>query len=148
METQLLAEALDSKRYMWLKWNLIGFVLWQGVRLGKEYVPSELNRTAFGLVIILVMLLGMVIWIVTLVRIIRLSKYLKTSPQLQAILNDELHILHKSKALAMGFWSLLFTQIAMQVVAIYYPFSALLGAQLSAFIGVAVVSISMLWYYR
>ena len=144
METQQLAEYIEHKRDHWMKWNLVGFVLWQGLRLVQQYlVPGHYLALLLPLT-----LLGAGIWGVSLLKLTQLLQVKKANPALQAILNDELIVAHRWKAAGVGFGILLLMQVLIEVVSYFYPFSASLSAELSIFVGVVSALGAFLYWHR
>lgn len=144
VEEQILAEKLEQKRNKWLLLNLLGFILWDGVRILQSY----LLKTEFSIVLTPLELIGGLLWIISLVQILRLGKSIKENPLLQAILNDELVLLHRMQAWKAGFIVVLGTQIAFLLVHLFYPFSAALAAELSIFLGVSASITAFIYFQR
>ncbi|WPP50197.1 hypothetical protein [Catalinimonas niigatensis] len=132
IEQQMHAEQLEQKRSKWLLINLLGFILWDGIRILQGYIL----KTEFSLIFTPLELLGWLLWAISLIQILRLGKNIKANPLLQDILNDELVRLNRMQAWKTGFIVVLSTQIILLLVHLFYPFSAALGAEVTIFLGV------------
>lgn len=142
-EEQILAEKIEQKRSKWLLLNLLGFVLWDGIRILQGYLLTD-----FRIILTPLELVGGLLWMVSLVQLLRLGKDIKANPLLQAIFNDELVLLHRMQAWKTGFIVVLGTQIAFLLVHLFYPFSAALAAELSIFLGVSASITAFIYFQR
>lgn len=132
LEESLLAEKLEQERSKWLLLCLLGFILWDSIRILHGYILQTLP----DMLMIPLELLGGLLWMISLVQIFRLGKRIHSNPLLQRMLNDELVRSNRMNAWKTGFIVVLGTQAALLVVHMFHPFSAALGAEISIFLGV------------
>ncbi|MES2731462.1 MAG: hypothetical protein V4714_06925 [Bacteroidota bacterium] len=143
-ETQMLAERWEGDRIKWIKWMLLGFMLWDGARISEKYLfPGQ-----YEFVLAPMIAIGTIIWMVGMLKLSQLSKLLKKNKQLNIILNDEMIVLHRLKAFTTGFYALVATQVLIQFISYSHPFSSILAADISIFVGVVSAGVAFIVYHR
>jgi hypothetical protein len=99
METSRI-EQLDQLRFRLLKWSTIGWAIW----FGTIIFPKELTDNSQVIAIaVLIGLPAWVIWMVNLLRILKLTRELRLDRKMNAALNDELHQLNMHKSYQIGY---------------------------------------------
>ncbi len=134
METsQQNIELAEQKRSKWLIINLIGFFIWDGLRIIDSYIlinqPKQIITGAI--------LLGATIWIVSLIQLMKFGKSIKNNRQVMQILNDELMELNRLKTWRFALLSLVLTQVVIIGFSLLSnSITGLLAAELSIFVTV------------
>ena len=144
METSMI-EKLDNARYSLLKWITVGWAVWFGAYILRDFINSELIILDF--LIVFVGSIGFVVFIVNLQKYIRLGSKVKNS-RLNGALNNEMHQIYKYKAAYNGVKVVLSTIILFFVLTLFYPISARLVCELTLYSGVLSILISGLIYNR
>ncbi len=131
-EIYINIEKLESKRTKYLRLNLIGFVIWAGLRIVDNYILSGSNP-----VLLAALAVGCIIWIVSLLQILRLGSKVKKNKEAQAIFNDELIIQHRLKAWKFGFICVILTQVVLILSHLLFSnFSGQMAAEITVFVGI------------
>lgn len=140
LQTQV--EELEQKRSKWLILNLIGFCVWDGSRIIQNYLMD--NHPALTLIT----LLGWLIWVVSLVQILRLGKKISADRHVFQILNDELIELTRFKSWRAALVAVTITQgFIILLTSFVTEVSALFAAELTIFVAV-LSSIGSFLYYN
>ena len=128
---QIQVEALERKRSKWLIINLIGFCIWDGLRIIENYVlVNTVSPLRTG-----VMLLGGLIWMVALIKLLRLGNDMKGNKYLVQILNDELIELNRYKVWRASLLMVILTQVLIIIATFFVAdISGILAAELSIFV--------------
>lgn len=143
METSLI-EQLDKLRYDLLKWCTIGWAIWFGTFILKDLIISPVIigiATWIGL-------LGWVIFIINLIKFLKLRRELRWNNKVKEALDDELHHLNIFKSIAIGY------AIVIAVTALFFGLSqfitipAKLITEIILYVGVLSVLIASLFYNR
>jgi len=142
---QIQIEALEHKRSKWLTINMIGFCIWDGLRIVNNYILDNLTYP----ILTGIELLGGLIWVVGLFQILRIGKELKHDKQIIQIFNDELVELSQLKSWR---FSLLMTALTQVLIIITTSFvteiSGIFAAELSIFVLVTSAIGGFLYYNR
>lgn len=144
MNTYAEAENLDKKRSQWIAINLIGFIIWDGMRiLGNYFIHGEVHPLLF-----ITEIIGWLIWTISLIWIIRTSKRINKDENLKTVLNDEYVVVSRLKSWRAGFISILITQVVILLIALTVTISGQLSAEISIFVGVGSAMLSFIVYHR
>lgn len=128
LQTQV--EVLEQTRAKWLFLNLIGFCIWDGLRIIENYLLERTNPVITG-----IMIFGWLIWIISLIQILRLGKEMKKNKQLLQILNDELIELNRFKTWRIALFAVGLTQVFIIILTSFVTeISGLFASELSIFI--------------
>lgn len=142
-DQQDLVEQFEKQRTRLLKLQLVGYILGFGTWTLKHFLPHP-----YDLHVTPIILLGGLIWMLGQWRMLKYWQRLKRQPSLEPMLNDELIVSYRFKAFAVGFAAMMLTQGLIAVWSSFWPFSALLGANLSIFVGVVASMLAFLIYDR
>jgi hypothetical protein len=112
METSII-EKLEKTRYDLLKWLTIGWAIWFGTIILKDFIKSPI---LIG-VVSGAWLLGWVIFSINLVKFLKLKRELNWDPKAKEALNDELHQLNTHKSFFIGY------MVTIGVTAVFYGIS-------------------------
>ena len=135
-------ELLEKWRIKWMTINLLGFCIWDGLRIGTSHFWDKPS-----LILTIVMWIGWVIWVAGFVQLTRLSLKSKKTKQALEILNDELVEFNRLKA-----WraALLMVGLLQVIIILLISFgieiSGLLAADLSIFVAVVSAIGGFLYY--
>lgn len=130
---QVQVEVLEQNRSKWLLINLIGFCIWDGLRIVDNYLLGNYTSA----LLTGVTLLGWLIWIVGLIQIVRIGKEMGRNKQLAQILNDELIELNRFKAWRASLVMIVLTQGVIVITTLFVTeISGILAAELSIFVSV------------
>ena len=143
METSII-EQYDKKRFNLIKWLTLGWALWFGAYIIKDLINS---KTIFG-IILLLGLPGWLLFVVSLIRYLKIGKAIKSDIRLKNALNNELHRLYIYKSVYIGFWSLIVTIIIFFGISLFYKISALIVCEVTLYIGILASLISALIYNK
>jgi len=108
MELQNTVNSIERKHLLYLKLNLIGFVLWYGIMIIQEHLETP---TYLKLILMIISLTGGVIWMITLVKLTKLGKLINGKPLLKAIFSDDLFKANKDKAIKVTLVVLMVLQV-------------------------------------
>lgn len=143
LEEQL--ENLETSRANWLLINLIGFCIWDSLRIVDSYVLVAPTNPFLAAT----MWLGWLIWIVGLAQLTRLGLKMKRTRLALEVLNDEFIQLNRLKAWRAGFIGVVFTQIAIIIFTTFTTgISGILAAEISIFVSVTTAIAAFLFYNR
>ena len=143
METSKI-EQLDKLRYNLLKWLTIGWAIW----FGSFVLKNLINRPEITGAVAWVGLLGWLIFVINLIKYLKLGRELRWDVKMQEALNDELHQLNMHKSFFIGYW------VVIGVTAIFFGLSVLLNmpvvlvTETILYLGVLSVLVSGLIYNR
>lgn len=143
METSLI-EQLNNSRYNLIKWLMIGWSIWVGTYIAKDLIQYQLILTA----LVWVGLLGWVVFIINLLKYLKLKREVKSDSLLSEALNDELIRLNRYKSFFLGFW------VTISIIAIFFGISlfvnisSLMVCRVTIYVGVLSVLISGLFYNK
>lgn len=143
MNTSLI-EKLDKSRYNLIKWLTIGWTIWFGVYIVKDWID---NKLIFGL-LILIGLIGWILFAVNLIDYLRLGKKVKSDSKLKEALNNEMHQLYSYKSFFWGFCIVIVTTGIFLGITSFYQISALIVCELTIFFGILSSSIAWLVYNK
>lgn len=136
-------EGLEKWRTKWLFINLIGFCLWDGMRIAINYFLEASKNP----ILVAVMGLGWLLWILGLVQLLRFGAKARKTKQALQILNDELVTSNRLKAWRTGFLALSFTQVVIIVVTtLGMEVQGILAAEVSIFVAVTSAIGSFLYF--
>jgi hypothetical protein len=124
MDTDLAAR----KRNRLLILNAVGFVVWQAGMFG----PHLIGRPEAPVVIV-VGLGGFLVWVASLIVLLRAPADART----REVLDDELTRHNRQRAMLAGYWLMLATAAGAMTVAALAPDSALLALRAVVVVGVA-----------
>jgi hypothetical protein len=143
METSII-ERLEKTRYNLLKWVTIGWAIWFGTFILKDSVQNHTiigAASAFGA-------LGWIIFIINLIKFLKLKRELGWDKKVEKALNDELHQLNMHKSFQIGFGVVIWTTAVFLGFAVFSEIKALLVTEITLYVGVLSVLISGLIYNR
>lgn len=143
METSII-EKLEKSRYNLLKWLTIGWAIWFGTFILKDSVQ---NQTIIGAAST-VGAIGWIIFIINLIKFLKLKRELKWDKKVEEALNDELHQLNMHKSFQIGFGVVICTTAVSLGFAEFIEIKALLVTEITLYFGVLSVLISGLIYNR
>lgn len=143
METKSI-EQLDKLRYNLLKWVTIGWAIWFGTFVLKNFTESKflIGLTTW------VGLLGWVIFIINLIKHQKLRRELKWDSKMNNALNDELHQFNVHKSFMIGYSITIATTAVFYGISKFMDISGVLATSVILYIGVLSTLIAMLIYNR
>lgn len=142
--TKTSIEKLYGLRTRLILLTTIGFAGWWGMNILHDLTTSislKVGSAMFGL-------LASVLWIVNLVKIVRLGREVKNDNRLRNALSDEFFVHARAKAFEIGFWALLVTNGIFLALSIYFSIPALLMCKVVLYVGVLSVLITTLIYNK
>ena len=143
METSII-EKLEKSRYNLLKWTTVGWGIWYGTFILKDVIDnSAIIQIAFW-----VGLLGWIIFIINLIKVLKLQRELKWDQKTRAALNDELHQLNLHKSYQFGFWVVLSVTVLFVVLTSFLQISSKLVTEIILYFAVLSYLIAGLIYNR
>ncbi len=143
METSII-ERLNRTRYDLLKWTTIGWGIWYGTFILKDVIDnSTIIHVAFW-----VGLLGWIVFIINLVKVLKLQRELKWDPKAKEALNDELHQLNLHKSYQFGFWVVLSVTVILVALTSFVEISSQLVTKIILYFAVLSFLIAGLIYDR
>ncbi|HET6557167.1 MAG TPA: hypothetical protein VFG54_07620, partial [Prolixibacteraceae bacterium] len=104
METSLI-EQLDKSRYNLLKWTTIGWAIWFATIIGNNFEKGHFLIT----VAYWVGVLGSIIFVINLIKYLKLKRILIWNAKLNEALNNELHVFNLHKSFQLGYWTVIIT---------------------------------------
>lgn len=141
---QIKIEELEQKRSKWLIIGLIGFCIWDGLRIVDRYILSDHTYP----ILTGMLLLGWLIWSVGLIKILQIGKKLKHDKHVNQILNDELVELNRLKSWRFSLLMIGLTQVFIVITSFVTNISGILAAELSIFVLVISAIGGFLYYNR
>jgi hypothetical protein len=143
METSII-EKLDKSRYNLLKWTTIGWGIWYGTFILKDSVQNQTIIVAASMV----GALGWIIFIINLVKFLKLKRELGWDKKVEKALNDELHQLNLHKSYQFGFWMVLSVTVVFVVLTSFMQISSQLVTKIILYFAVLSFLIAGLIYNR
>jgi hypothetical protein len=137
-------EKLDKLRTRLILLTTMGFTGWWGMNILHDLTTSASFKIAsalFGVV-------ASVLWIINIVKVVRLGREVKNDERLRNALNDEFFVHTRAKAFEIGFWTLLITNGIFLILSIYFSIPALLMCKIVLYVGVLSVLIATLVYNK
>jgi hypothetical protein len=141
---KMTIEKLDRLRTRLLLLTTIGFAIWWGMNILQDLttsVPLKIASTLLGL-------FASALWIINLIKIVRLGRELKNDSRLTNALSDEFFLHNRAKAFEAGFWTLLITNGIFLALSIYFSIPALLICKVTLYTGVLSVLIASFVYNK
>jgi hypothetical protein len=143
METSII-EKLEKSRYNLLTWTTIGWGIWYGTFILKDVIDnSAIIQIAFW-----VGLFGWIIFIINLIKVLKLQRELKWDPKAREALNDELHQLNLHKSYQFGFWMVLWVTVVFVALTPFVQISSQLVSKIILYFAVLSFLIAGLIYNR
>jgi hypothetical protein len=143
METSII-EKLEKSRYNLLTWTTIGWGIWYGTFILKDLIDnSTIIQIAFW-----VGLFGWIIFIINLIKVLKLQRELKWDPKAREALNDELHQLNLHKSYQFGFWMVLWVTVVFVALTPFVQISSQLVTKIILYFAVLSFLIAGLIYNR
>lgn len=143
METSLI-EQLDKTRYNLMKWITIGWATWYATIIGNEVIHGHL----FVQITFWLGLFGVSVFLINLVKYLKLKNELKRNPKLRDALEDELHHFNIGKSYKFSFWTMIGVAAVIIIISNLVSLTAILTAQLISYFGVLSFFCSSLYYNR
>lgn len=137
-------ELLDYSRYNIIKWFTLGWSIWFGCCILKDFI----NHPIFIGVSTLIGLFCWILWAINLIRLIRLGKIVQADSRLADALNDEFYQHNRMKAMVVGFQITLMASGVLLAISSLFPLSGLLVSELILYVGVLATLIALLFYNR
>jgi len=143
METSLI-ERLDKLRYDLLKWCTIGWGIWFGTFILKDLIvsPTIISLATW------IGLAGWLIFIINLIKFMKLRRELKGDLKVQAALNDELQQLNWFKSSEIGYSIMIAVTATLFAMSQFISISANLVTEIILYFGVLSGLIASLFYNR
>ncbi len=129
------AERFERARRRMLLGFAVGFGTWMVARLVRELLPALDTGPVVAFAVLVGGIAGWLVFAVYLVWILRFTVTVHRDPAVEEILNDELVVENRRKALAFGFGAAMATQAALILFDWLRPASATLGANLTMLVG-------------
>ena len=123
---------LDRARYKMVKWFTIGWAIWFGTFILKDY----LSEKWFVFSVILIGLIAWVMFVVQHLRIMKLGKIFKTNPRIKDALNDELMQHNRNKAAMVSYKVIMIFITIFLLFSLYTEVTALLVSEILLYVGV------------
>jgi len=143
METSLI-EQLNKSRYNMLKWITIGWGIWYATLIAK----NEIHGNIIIQIAFFFGLLGNTIFIINLVKFLKLNRELKSTPKIKEALEDELHQFNIGKSYKFSYWFIIGFTIFLLIIHNYAFFSALLPTDLLRYVEQSSFCCSSLYFKR
>lgn len=137
METSLI-EQLNKSRYNLIKWLTIGWSLWVGTYILKDFIQFGLILSA----LIWIGLLGWVVFIINLVKYLKLNREVRADSLLKEALNDELLQLNRYKSFFIGFIATISAVSIFFTISLFVMIPSLMVCRITIFCGVLAVLIA------
>ena len=141
METSMI-EKLEKTRYNLLKWLTIGWAIWFGTFIMKDSIQNDMIIGAASTV----GAFGWIIFIINLIKFLKLKHELGWDKKAEKALNDELHQLNMHKSFQIGFGVVIWTTAVFLGIAEFTEIKAVLVTEIILYFGVLSVLISGLIY--
>lgn len=139
-----LIEQFDKARYSLIKWMTVGWTIWYGTFIAKDFINNKL-------IVWFILIIGFIGWIfftINLIKYMRLGKKVNSDSKLKGALNNEMHQLYKYKSSFWGFWIVIATISIFLVISLFHPISAVIVCELTLFLGILSSLIAGLVYNR
>ncbi len=139
-----MIEKLEKSRYNLLKWTTIGWGIWYGTFILKDVI----HNTTIITIALCVGFIGLIIFMVNLVKVLKLQSDLKLDKKAREALNDELHQLNLHKSYQFGFWMVLSVTTVFVALTPFIQISAQLVSKIILYFAVLSYLIAGLIYTR
>ena len=143
MEISLI-EKLDKSRYDFMKWCTIGWTIWFGTYILRDFIPTP-EVPGY---ITWIRLLGWFILIVSTIRFVKLKRELNWDNKMKEALDDELHLHNRIKSFQIGYFVVIGLTLLFFVLSLYTAIPAVIVTKLTLYFGVLAVLISKLIFNR
>jgi len=144
METSLI-EKMDKSRFNLLKWLTIGWAIWFGTYILRDWLDDKL---IFGS-LILIGFIGWILFTLNLIKYLKLGKKVHSDEKLKEALNNELYQQYNLKSFFWGFWVIVAViSIFFLISSFYSEISAMLVCEITLFFGVLAPLIARLIYNK
>lgn len=137
-------EKLDKSRYNMLIWLTLGFSLFFGETILKEFIYDK-NILLF---VRLLGLIGIVFFLKSTMMSLKIIKQIKNDSKLKYALNNELHKLYIFKSFMIGFWTFLTLIIVFMILSFFIEMSLLVALEIILYFGMLSIFISGLIYNK
>jgi uncharacterized membrane protein YhhN len=112
------------------------FAVWQ---LADLLVPVAVRIAA---VLRVVSLAGALVWTFAMRRMAAARRAIARDPSLQQAFQDELTVVHRARAYAIGFSSMLVAQVCIVIATFFLPIDGATAARISIVVGVATALVA------
>lgn len=143
MDTSLI-EQLDKLRYNLIKWLTVGWTIWFGTYIIKDWINYKF---ILGL-LLLIGFIGWILFTVSLIAYLRLGKKINADSSLKEALHNEMHQLYTYKSSFWGFVITIITICIFLITALFTNISALTICEIALFFGVSSTLIAGLIYNK
>jgi hypothetical protein len=143
METTII-ESLNKSRYNFVKWTTIGWGLFFGIFILKDFINSHIVR----IFVVIIGLSGWIIWVISLVRYRKLNKIINSDSHLKEALSDELVNHNAKKSMIVGYWTVLLIICLFFVISLFFKISALIVCEITLYFGILSSLIASLIYNK
>jgi hypothetical protein len=143
MDTSLI-EKLDKSRYDLIKWLTIGWTIWFGGYIVKDWIN---NKLIFGL-FILIGFIGWILFVVNLTKYLRLGKKVNADNRLKEALNNEMYKLYAYKSIFFGFLTTMIIICIFLLISLFNNIPALIVCEIVLFFGISSSLIASLIYNK
>ncbi|UMB61162.1 hypothetical protein MHL31_02905 [Lutibacter sp. A80] len=137
-------EKLDKSRYNMLIWLTIGFSLYFGEAILKEFIDGK-NILLF---VRLLGVIGMVLFLKSTFMSLKIIKQIKQDSKLKQALNNELHKLYVLKSFRIGFLTFLTLIIGFMILSFFKEMPLLVVLEIILYFGMLSTFISGLIYNK
>lgn len=137
-------EKLDKSRYNMLIWMTIGFSLFFGETILKEFIDEK----NILLIVRFLGLIGMVFFLKSTMISLKIIKQIKNDSKLKDALNNEMHKLYILKSFRIGFWSFLTLIIVFMILSFFTETPLLVTLEIILYFGMLSTFISGLIYNK
>jgi len=134
-----------ARRRVLLITFLIGWCAWYGFFVVERAGLYGFLPTGTGIVLTVVGVAGWFVFAIAMVKILNSRKRYKDDPEARAALDDELTRDQNRRATTFGVYVLLFTQVVLVAFGDMLGLTAVVGAHISIFLGVAGIMGAFLW---
>jgi drug/metabolite transporter (DMT)-like permease len=143
MEISII-ESLNKSRYNFVKWTTIGWGLFFGTFILKDFINSHIVR----LFVVVLGLSGWIIWTIHLVRYRKLNKIINSDSHLKEALSDELVKHNAKKSMIVGYWTVILTICIFFVISLFFKIPALIVCEVTLYVGILSSLIASLIYNK
>jgi len=137
-------EYLDKSRYNLLKWTTIGWAIWFATIISYNFIKGHIIVS----IAYWMGLLGSAIFVINLIRFLKLKRFLLWNNRLKEALENEFHLLNLHKSYQIGYWVVIGITVLFLFISSFTTVSALLVTELTLYFGVLAVLVSGLIYNR
>lgn len=143
MEPSLI-EQLDKTRYNLLKWITIGWGTWYASVIGNNVIHGHIIFQ----IIFWIGLVGNTIFVINLIKYLKMGRKLRRDPKLREALEDEWHHFNINRSYLFSYWVIIGSTGILLVINSVVPLTALLTAELILYVGILSFFGSSLYYNR